>query len=147
MVGAVTLADPVPRAKAGERSIPVSAKPLLRLKSARSKTRVPEKRRKRREKDPLAVDDMALILRSEGRVPRAKVNIVSAPVTKLPEARATNWRDCVKPQGRKKGPAPRRRGAAGFLLSERLAIPCARYFGGRMGQLPLGMIWRMVSAR
>lgn len=43
---------------------------------------------------------------STGRVPIAKENIISAPVYGEPLDSAATCIDCVKPQGRKKVPAP-----------------------------------------
>src|SRR3989344_3196928 len=96
-----------------DRLTPVSAIPLFRLKTARMRTSAPEKRRKRREAVPSAWEERKLIPRSDGSVPRAKTNIVSAPERKLPDARATSCSDWVKPQGRKNVKAPSARGAAG----------------------------------
>ena len=96
-----------------ERSMPVSAKPLLRLKRAKMRTSAPEKCKKRRENVPLAVEETALKPTRDGSVPNAKTSMVIAPVRKLPDASATSCNDCVKPQGKKNVIAPSVKGARG----------------------------------
>src|SRR3989344_3671077 len=102
---------------------------------------------KRCDVRPVALVEIKLMPRSEGNVPSAKRNIVSAPLIKLPEASATSCRDCVNPQGRKNVSAPRVSGARGLLLYESRAIAWLILFGGRSGKLPFGMIVSIVSAK
>ena len=65
--------------------------------------------------------EVKLIKAKIGNVPKAKTNIVKAPLKKLPVVNEYIWIDCVNPQGKKNVERPKSIGT-NLLVYESLSI-------------------------
>ena len=88
---------------------PVRTKPLGILKIPKMITNTAEKVVKCLWNEPFEKLERAPIDIKAGKVPKENANIVSPPVKKSPLPNTYNCKACVKPQGRKKVPAPNKK--------------------------------------
>ncbi len=110
---------------------PVTTKALIKLKSAKIITINPAVLKNIPFQDFCAIlNELKKSRLNMGSVPKAKANIVSAPLIKLPVDKVYTCIDCVNPQGRKNVAIPIRRGANACVAVLALLIVClAKTFG------------------